>query len=87
MTDKSDDGSALLHFQGEEPVELLIERAGRMPLPPYIASRGRSMRPTARTIRRCSRGEEGAVAAPTAALHFTPRLLEPWTSAESAARR
>src|SRR3954453_20557629 len=34
---KSDDGSALLRFLGDEPVELLFERAGRMPLPPYIA--------------------------------------------------
>ena len=38
-SDKSADGSALLHFHGEEPVELLLERAGRMPLPPYIAGR------------------------------------------------
>ena len=35
------DGSALLHFHGDEPVELLLERAGRMPLPPYIASQAR----------------------------------------------
>src|SRR5438445_2562428 len=39
VVEKSDDGSALLHFHGEEPIELLLERAGRMPLPPYIASR------------------------------------------------
>jgi len=39
VIDKAEDGSALLHFHGEEPVELLLERAGRMPLPPYIASR------------------------------------------------
>src|SRR5690349_16628016 len=39
VIEKTEDGSALLHFHGEEPVELLIERAGRMPLPPYIASR------------------------------------------------
>src|SRR5262245_26465601 len=38
-TEKAEDGSALLHFEGEEPVELLLERAGRMPLPPYIAGR------------------------------------------------
>src|SRR5207237_5623920 len=37
--DKQEDGSILLSFEGEEPVELLLERAGRMPLPPYIASR------------------------------------------------
>src|SRR5689334_5827511 len=30
VVDKGDDGSALLHFEGEEPVELLLERAGRM---------------------------------------------------------
>src|SRR5215213_3021092 len=27
VVDKSDDGSALLHFQGDEPVELMLERA------------------------------------------------------------
>src|SRR6476646_6176002 len=39
LVEKAEDGSGLLHFLGEEPVELLLERAGRMPLPPYIASR------------------------------------------------
>ena len=39
VVEKLEDGSALLHFHGEEPVELLLERAGRMPLPPYIASK------------------------------------------------
>ncbi|MGN6058624.1 MAG: S-adenosylmethionine:tRNA ribosyltransferase-isomerase, partial [Sphingomicrobium sp.] len=34
VVEKADDGSALLHFHGEEPVEVLLERAGRMPLPP-----------------------------------------------------
>ncbi len=28
-----------LSFLGEEPVEILLERAGQMPLPPYIASK------------------------------------------------
>ena len=32
--DRGDDGSILLDFEGDEPVELLLERAGRMPLPP-----------------------------------------------------
>src|SRR5438046_1632372 len=39
VIEKVEDGSALLHFHGQEPVELLLERAGRMPLPPYIASK------------------------------------------------
>src|SRR5690606_22527998 len=33
------DGSWTLAFAGEEPVEVLLERAGRMPLPPYIAGK------------------------------------------------
>jgi S-adenosylmethionine:tRNA ribosyltransferase-isomerase len=73
---KVDDGSALLHFHGDEPVELLLERAGRMPLPPYIASRRAVDEADREDYQTMFAREEGAVAAPTAALHFTPRLLE-----------
>src|SRR5918993_717206 len=69
------DGAILLHFHGQEPVELLLERAGQMPLPPYIAGK----RPTDEADHydyqtMFARGA-GAVAAPTAALHFTERLI------------
>ena len=76
VTAKSDDGSALLHFDGEEPVELLLERAGRMPLPPYIASKRAADEADREDYQTMFAREEGAVAAPTAALHFTERLLE-----------
>ena len=73
---KADDGSALLHFEGDEPVETLLERAGRMPLPPYIASRRPADVEDRSDYQTMFAREEGAVAAPTAALHFTPRLLD-----------
>jgi S-adenosylmethionine:tRNA ribosyltransferase-isomerase len=73
---KGADGSALLHFHGEEPVELLLERAGRMPLPPYIASRRAVDEADREDYQTIFAREEGAVAAPTAALHFTPRLID-----------
>jgi S-adenosylmethionine:tRNA ribosyltransferase-isomerase len=76
VVEKSEDGSALLHFHGDEPVELLIERAGRMPLPPYIASRREADDADRSDYQTMFAREKGAVAAPTAALHFTPRLLE-----------
>jgi S-adenosylmethionine:tRNA ribosyltransferase-isomerase len=76
VVDKLDDGSALLHFHGDEPVELLLERAGRMPLPPYIASKRPADAEDRADYQTMFAREEGAVAAPTAALHFTPRLLE-----------
>jgi S-adenosylmethionine:tRNA ribosyltransferase-isomerase len=76
VVDKSADGSALLHFDGDEPVELLLERAGRMPLPPYIASKRKIDERDRLDYQTMFAREEGAVAAPTAALHFTPRLIE-----------
>ena len=76
VVEKLEDGSALLHFHGEEPVELLLERAGRMPLPPYIASKRPADAEDRADYQTMFAREKGAVAAPTAALHFTPRLLE-----------
>ena len=76
VLEKASDGSALLHFHGEEPVEVLLERAGRMPLPPYIASRREIDAADREDYQTIFAREEGAVAAPTAALHFTPRLLQ-----------
>ena len=76
VVEKADDGSALLHFHGEEPVELLLQRAGRMPLPPYIASKRPADEEDRTDYQTMFAREEGAVAAPTAALHFTPKLIE-----------
>ena len=73
--DKGEDGSALLCFHGEEPVELLLERAGTMPLPPYIASRRPTDERDQADYQTMFAREAGAVAAPTAALHFTPALM------------
>ncbi len=70
------DGSFVLHFEGDEPVEVLLERAGRMPLPPYIAGKRDTDERDREDYQTMFAAEDGAVAAPTAALHFTPRLVE-----------
>lgn len=63
-----------IEFSGSEPFAVWLEREGHMPLPPYlqrddcVADRERYQTVVAR--------EPGAVAAPTAGLHFTPELLE-----------
>lgn len=69
------DGSWTLAFAGEEPVEVLLERAGRMPLPPYIAGKRPADEADRADYQTIFAREDGAVAAPTAALHFTPELL------------
>lgn len=75
--ERHDDGSFTLAFADEEPVEVLLERAGRMPLPPYIAQkRGGADEDDKADYQTIFAREDGAVAAPTASLHFTPRLLD-----------
>ena len=69
------EGAILLHFHGNEPVELLLERAGQMPLPPYIAGKRPTDKADLDDYQTMFARESGAVAAPTAALHFTDRLI------------
>lgn len=69
------DGSWTLFFPGDEPVEVLLERAGRMPLPPYIAGKRPTDAQDREDYQTMFAAKDGAVAAPTAALHFTPDLM------------
>jgi S-adenosylmethionine:tRNA ribosyltransferase-isomerase len=78
---RGDDGSFLLSFAGDEPVELLLARAGTMPLPPYIAGKRPTDARDQADYQTMFAAEPGAVAAPTAALHFTPELLARLTAA------
>lgn len=72
---RGEDGSWTLAFLGEEPVELLLERAGQMPLPPYIAGKRPTDADDKADYQTMFAARDGAVAAPTAALHFTPALM------------
>lgn len=74
-SDRGDDGSWLLTFAGAEPVEVLLTRAGTMPLPPYIASKRPVDARDAADYQTMFAARDGAVAAPTASLHFTPDLM------------
>jgi S-adenosylmethionine:tRNA ribosyltransferase-isomerase len=54
------------------PLEEFLDRAGRMPLPPYIHDRSPRAEERYQTV---FARVPGSVAAPTASLHFTPELL------------
>jgi S-adenosylmethionine:tRNA ribosyltransferase-isomerase len=73
---RDEDGGVTLEFEGDEPVEILLERAGTMPLPPYIASKRPTDEQDRSDYQTMFAREDGAVAAPTAALHFTPELMD-----------
>ena len=63
-----------IRFDTPEPLESVLHRIGRMPLPPYIKDVDHQ-RDTARYQTVFAR-EPGAVAAPTAGLHFDAPLLD-----------
>jgi S-adenosylmethionine:tRNA ribosyltransferase-isomerase len=75
------DGSFILNFQGDEPVEAMLHRAGTMPLPPYIASKRGVDEADKTDYQTMFAQKEGAVAAPTASLHFTLDLMAALVSA------
>jgi S-adenosylmethionine:tRNA ribosyltransferase-isomerase len=71
-------GEYHLEISSEEPAAVILERIGRMPLPPYIRREKESDEHDAMDRRRYQTvyaKSPGAVAAPTAGLHFTDELL------------
>ncbi|MFH2139204.1 MAG: tRNA preQ1(34) S-adenosylmethionine ribosyltransferase-isomerase QueA [Pseudomonadota bacterium] len=63
-----------LRFAGEAPVEEILERYGKLPLPPYIThAAGEEDDERYQTV---FAREQGAVAAPTAGLHFDEAMLD-----------
>ncbi len=73
---KGDDGDVLWRFDAEGSLDDALARAGVMPLPPYIASKRAVDARDAEDYQTTYAAAPGAVAAPTAGLHFTPRLFD-----------
>lgn len=72
MTERKDD-LFKLHFDGQESVLDILEQAGELPLPPYITHTPDES--DAKRYQTIYARDPGAVAAPTAGLHFTDELL------------
>lgn len=77
LLEKLRDGGVVLEFsQSGAALDAAIDAAGAMPLPPYIARRRAADQTDRDTYQTSFAGEDAqSVAAPTAGLHFTPRLL------------
>ncbi|MCB2166076.1 MAG: tRNA preQ1(34) S-adenosylmethionine ribosyltransferase-isomerase QueA [Deltaproteobacteria bacterium] len=66
-----------LQFTGPHSFEATLERIGIVPLPPYIKRAAPAENPHDRhDYQTVYATEKGAVAAPTAGLHFTPQLMQ-----------
>jgi len=74
---KHQDGNVALRFEkSEAQFDELLARIGHMPLPPYIAGRRGTDDQDRDDYQTVYARQEGAVAAPTAGLHFTQALLD-----------
>lgn len=70
------DGHREVHFQYDGSFHMLLEEIGQTPLPPYI-KRSKTPGPEDRErYQTVYARQRGAIAAPTAGLHFTPGILE-----------
>lgn len=75
VAEKHDGGEVVLDFEArDDQVMALLSREGHIPLPPYI-KRADSAEDRA-DYQTLFAAKDGAVAAPTAGLHFTPALRE-----------
>ncbi len=68
-------GRRVVRFEATGDFDEIIDRIGRTPLPPYI-KRDEEDRLDAERYQTVFARQRGAVAAPTAGLHFTPQLLD-----------
>ncbi|MBI1385662.1 MAG: tRNA preQ1(34) S-adenosylmethionine ribosyltransferase-isomerase QueA [Rhizobiales bacterium] len=76
VEEKGEAGEIVLCFAAEgAELDAAIARVGVMPLPPYIASRRPAGPGDATNYQTIYATHDGAVAAPTAGLHFTPELM------------
>ncbi len=75
LVERFDDGQWLARLDEPQDAHALLERIGRVPLPPYIRG-GNMVDADVERYQTVYARRPGAVAAPTAGLHFTPDLLK-----------
>lgn len=79
IADKGNDGNWIIELHSDTKIDKILEDIGQMPLPPYI-KRGQGPDNISELDRERYQTifakEKGAIAAPTAGLHFTNELLK-----------
>jgi len=76
ILEKQDDGQILIRFSTKDDALFpLLQKYGEPPLPPYIKREVGQAKLDESRYQTVYAAQEGAVAAPTAGLHFTPELL------------
>ncbi len=76
VLEKSEEGHVFVKFETDGDFDELLEKIGKTPLPPYIKRGDEDFDKDRERYQTIFAKEKGAIAAPTAGLHFTPQILE-----------
>jgi S-adenosylmethionine:tRNA ribosyltransferase-isomerase len=69
-------GLRVLRFAGDGPLDSVLDEIGQTPLPPYIKRPAGSTQEDRERYQTIFARERGAIAAPTAGLHFSKRMMD-----------
>ncbi len=73
--DGAQDGKIVIRFNAAENLDRLLDELGKTPLPPYIKRNEENIDKDRERYQTVFASERGAIAAPTAGLHFTPEII------------
>ena len=76
VLERDDSGTVRMRFEAIADLDELVDKIGRTPLPPYIKRDTDALDADRERYQTVFAKERGAIAAPTAGLHFTPEVLE-----------
>jgi S-adenosylmethionine:tRNA ribosyltransferase-isomerase len=76
VIEKTNEGHVIVRFESDENFNEILEEIGQTPLPPYIRRESGILETDKNRYQTVFARQRGAIAAPTAGLHFTPEILE-----------
>ena len=76
VLEKSDEGRVFVKFDADGDFDEILEEIGKTPLPPYIKREAEDFDQDRERYQTVFAQKRGAIAAPTAGLHFTPQILQ-----------
>ncbi len=76
ILEKTPEGRCIVRFETNGDFHEIVEKIGQTPLPPYIKRDAGALDKDRERYQTVFANQRGAIAAPTAGLHFTPEILE-----------
>ncbi len=76
VLEKTEEGKCIVKFEADGDFEKILDEIGKTPLPPYIKREKDAIDKDRERYQTVFAQNRGAIAAPTAGLHFTPEILQ-----------